>query len=152
MEELNNLIKLVSEHSGLDITKKTRKREYVEARAVYYKLARAESYSLTDIGKSVGVDHATVIHSLNNFHLIEKYNKKFYSIYLSLSLDEDQKDYFSIKNELLSLRNDYKVLRDNYNRITSGDNYIENTYKSLSDENKSIFKVRVEAILNMMTT
>lgn len=152
MEELKNLIKLVSEHTGLDITKRTRKREYVEARSVYYKLAKSKSNTLSSIAKSIGVNHATVLHSLNSFFLIEKYNKDLYSLYLSLNIDDQKEEYIEIKNELILLKRDYQVLLDNYNMIKSKDTYIEDTYNSLSDENKSIFKFRAEAILKMMTS
>ena len=49
---------------GLDIEKDTRKREYVDARAFYYKLCRElTNCSLTTIGESVGRDHSIVLHS-----------------------------------------------------------------------------------------
>ena len=46
--------KLVEQYYELDITSQTRKRKYVEARAIYYKLVRDNTrLSLEAIGKTV---------------------------------------------------------------------------------------------------
>ena len=59
-----SLIKeIVEQHFKLDITTKTRKREYVEARGIYYYLTRQYTrMSLSSIGKTMGRDHSTVLH------------------------------------------------------------------------------------------
>lgn len=82
-----DIIIKVSNEFGIDITKKTRRREYLYARAVYYKLAQdIFKRSLTSIGKDIGLDHATVLHSINNVFptmqmfepsIIKKYNKLY---------------------------------------------------------------------------
>ena len=47
-----------------DFRIRSRKRENVYQRAIYFKLCEDFTRcSLTDIGNSVGLDHATVIHS-----------------------------------------------------------------------------------------
>ena len=81
------IIVKVSNEFGIDITKRTRKREYLYARAVYFKLAKdIFRRSLTDIGKDIGLDHATVLHSINNVFptmqmfepaIIKRYNKLY---------------------------------------------------------------------------
>ena len=54
---------IVEQHYKLDITTKTRKREYVEARAIYFYLTRQYTrMSLSSIGKTMGRDHSTVLH------------------------------------------------------------------------------------------
>tara|TARA_R100001460_G_scaffold76148_1_gene117241 strand:- start:123 stop:518 length:396 start_codon:yes stop_codon:yes gene_type:complete len=54
---------IVEQHYKLDITTKTRKREYVEARGIYYYLTRQYTrMSLSSIGKTMGRDHSTVLH------------------------------------------------------------------------------------------
>jgi hypothetical protein len=75
MNHLKLLADIVSDVLELDIRKKTRKQEYVEARYIYYKIARDTyfNYSLEKIGKEVRRDHATVIHGLSNVDMwIEK--------------------------------------------------------------------------------
>lgn len=58
--------RIVEEFYSLDITTKTRERNYVEARAMYYKIVRDNTkLSLEVIGKSVNRNHATVLHGIN---------------------------------------------------------------------------------------
>lgn len=57
--------RIVEEFYSLDITTKTRERNYVEARAMYYKIVRDNTkLSLEAIGKSVNRNHATVLHGI----------------------------------------------------------------------------------------
>ena len=54
---------IVEQHLKLDITTKTRKREYVEARGIYFYLTRQYTrMSLSSIGKTTGRDHSTVLY------------------------------------------------------------------------------------------
>ena len=74
---------IVEQHLKLDITTKTRKREYVEARGIYFYLTRQYTrMSLSSIGKTMGRDHSTVLHFerliphwlMYNIQLKEDYN------------------------------------------------------------------------------
>ncbi len=61
------LQKLVEEFYELDITRNTRKRNYVEARAMYYKIVRDNTrLSLEAIGKTVNRDHASVFYGIKS--------------------------------------------------------------------------------------
>jgi len=73
-EMLNSIKEYVNNLYGLDIVKDTRKREYVDARALYYKLCKdLTKCTLTVIGNSVNRDHASVLHALNNtVHYIDE--------------------------------------------------------------------------------
>jgi len=68
---------IVDNYFELDLKRNTRKRNYVEARAVFYKLCREfTKLSLEQIGQQVNKDHASVLHgikSLNNW--IEQDNR-----------------------------------------------------------------------------
>jgi hypothetical protein len=70
------LKKAIQEITGVDINEVTRKRETIEARAIYYKVLKQidKKKSLKSIGASVGKDHATVLHSLNNYDMFEQFN------------------------------------------------------------------------------
>jgi hypothetical protein len=70
------LKKVIQEITGVDINEVSRKREIIEARAVYYKILKQidKKKSLKSIGASVGKDHATVLHSLNNYDMFEQFN------------------------------------------------------------------------------
>ena len=70
------LKKVIQEITGVDINEVSRKREIIEARAVYYKILKQidKKKYLKSIGASVGKDHATVLHSLNNYDMFEQFN------------------------------------------------------------------------------
>jgi hypothetical protein len=70
------LKKAIQEITGVDINQVSRKREIIEARAVYYKILKQidKKKSLQSIGASVGKDHATVLHSLKNYDMFEQFN------------------------------------------------------------------------------
>lgn len=72
----SQLKKVIKEITGVDINEVSRKREIIEARAVYYKILKQidKKKSLKSIGASVGKDHATVLHSLNNYDMFEQFN------------------------------------------------------------------------------
>lgn len=71
---LQSIKEYVNNLYALDIEKNTRKREYVDARTLYYKLCKdLTKCSLTAIGSTVGRDHASVLHALNNtIHYIDE--------------------------------------------------------------------------------
>ena len=57
--------KIVNKHFNLNIEDKTRKYDFVVARACYYRICRdIGGYSYSRIGESVGKGHATVLHAL----------------------------------------------------------------------------------------
>ena len=67
---------LIKTTTGVDINKVSRKRETVEARAMYYKILKQidKKKTLQSIADSVGKNHATVLHSLNNYDTFEQFN------------------------------------------------------------------------------
>ena len=76
----------INETLGIDIFRNTRKREYVDGRALFYFILREHfRYSFTKIGRLCGrygqpKNHATVLHSLRDFEIRLKYNPKFNDI------------------------------------------------------------------------
>ena len=67
--DLEKLIEKVNNYFGCDITKNTRVREIVMARAAYYWIAsNTTKSSLAKIGDLVGRDRASVLYSLKNFN------------------------------------------------------------------------------------
>ncbi len=67
---------IVESYFEINISRNTRKRQYVEARAIYFKLCREfTQLSLGQIGKSVNRDHASVLHgvrSINTWVQVDK--------------------------------------------------------------------------------
>src|SRR6056300_1136929 len=72
----------VSKELGLSLNRNNRRREYVYARAIYFKLCREFSHAtLTSIGKSVNRDHASVLHGLFVFDVIALHKDTILSSY-----------------------------------------------------------------------
>ena len=60
---IEQIREVIEEELKFDISTRDRRQFFIEARALYYEMClRFTSYSLTDIGKSIGYDHSTVIH------------------------------------------------------------------------------------------
>jgi chromosomal replication initiation ATPase DnaA len=83
--EIETIEKLVTSSTKIDINTKRRQREIVEARALYYKLCKEYTFStLSQIGKSVGKDHTTVLWGLQNFDNWSSQNVGLRSNYIRL--------------------------------------------------------------------
>lgn len=66
----NVIKKSIWDFFKIDIERRTRKREVVEARYMYYEICRMQRMSLNEIGQSVGKDHATVLHGTKRFKIL----------------------------------------------------------------------------------
>jgi len=109
---------IVDNYFELNLKRNTRKRNYVEARAIFYKLCREfTKLSLEQIGQQVNRDHASVLHgirSLNNW--IEQDNR--------------------IKNNLRILRNKIRNFEDEKDNIIKLDESIVLKYVQLKEQVK----------------
>lgn len=78
MNDIEIVKSLLINESGIDITKRTRHRNVIELRSLFYNIVKEVSpiSTYSAIGKSVGVNHATVLHSLQMFDVYSKYNKQ----------------------------------------------------------------------------
>jgi len=78
MEITERLKEIILQETNIDILTKTRKREVVEARALYCYLIRILSPKLTleSIGNSLDLVHSTVIHLLKNYSMYESSNQQ----------------------------------------------------------------------------
>ena len=74
MTNLDLIYNICCSTTGLELNKKTRKREYIYARACYYYFARFHTKnSLSSIGLICGTDHATVLHGIKIYENNIKY-------------------------------------------------------------------------------
>jgi hypothetical protein len=134
------LKKVIQEITGVDINEVSRKREIIEARAVYYKILKQidKKKSLKSIGASVGKDHATVLHSLNNYDMFEQFNPTLKLFrkqilqrlnyvkpedILDISKDEYiqslQIDIMKLNDEIANLQETINKPRNNYNIVNN---------------------------------
>ena len=120
---------IVEKEFGLDITKRTRRREYVEARAIYYGLLRDyTTLGLANIGRSIKKNHATVLHGQRNLKDWLVVDKRIMEIYSKLegklqrivaenpkafSEIRDTEDYYDAK--YFQLKRKYEKLKEKLN-------------------------------------
>ena len=155
------IIRRVSDAVGVDIVKRSRQRQYVYGRCVYYKLVRSfyPNRSLSYIGSTVGVDHATVLHSLNKvFPVIEQFEPTllmiYSDIYKQMSFETGQAKsipatHEEAKREIANLRYRLKIAEDRANisvRIES----FEDLIARIPDDKVDIVKLRLDAMIKML--
>tara|TARA_R100000353_G_scaffold126523_3_gene89841 strand:- start:1559 stop:1999 length:441 start_codon:yes stop_codon:yes gene_type:complete len=94
MMTMSTIRTAVQDEFKINIKRKTRKHIYVVARTIYFKLCRDyTNYSLQRIGLTLGKDHATVMHAIDNifesWNFCQKYSKrdkKYINIYDKIRL------------------------------------------------------------------
>ena len=114
-------IELINESLSIDISRETRKREYVEGRYIYYHICRKKYGSTFEqIGRSIGKNHATVMHGIEIFNNLiassRDFREKVGEVELcvlggDISLDNDSYDI----DELIS---ENKKLKTEINKLT----------------------------------
>jgi hypothetical protein len=98
---VERLIKLIKDETGLDIFRNTRRREYVEARALFtYMLKTYFGCRLSDIQmiysqNGYEIHHATLIHAIKNFEPVYiPFNKPLKEMYeKSINLFDTKADF-----------------------------------------------------------
>tara|TARA_R110002050_G_scaffold44879_2_gene106613 strand:+ start:561 stop:1067 length:507 start_codon:yes stop_codon:yes gene_type:complete len=98
----------------------SRKRSYVYARAIYFKLCREQTkLSLADIAGTVNMDHASALHAINNvFPSIVFYDKYLKDVYDDFRLDNIHKNeniyenYARLLRENTTLKNDLNSIKE----------------------------------------
>lgn len=85
--KLETLQKVIESRLDIKLNKNTRKKEYIFARALFYALAYdGRRFTYSSIGKYMGKDHATVLHSIKNVFPQIMFNNRYKRIYDELSL------------------------------------------------------------------
>jgi chromosomal replication initiation ATPase DnaA len=80
--ESEELIEIVNENFFTDMLSKNRKREVVDARRAYAKILRDRGYTFELISRTIGKDHATILHYVRTIDSILSYDKEFRDKYL----------------------------------------------------------------------
>ena len=79
---LQGILAMVTRRSELNLTKSSRMKEYVYARAVYFKLSREfTNFSFKEIGNLVDKDHASVMHGMKVFEMLKFHKDPTMNIY-----------------------------------------------------------------------
>lgn len=136
---------IVENYFEISISRNTRKRQYVEARAIYFKLCREfTQLSLEQIGKSVNRDHASVLHgvrSINTWVQVDKrMNNNMRILKNKIVNYQKEKDetvelnesivlkYIQLKEQVKELQEINKNLSTDLNEITEKHNKREKFY------------------------
>lgn len=161
---LEKLVDIVSEETGKDLRSRCRDNDHVLARAIFYDLAynKLRLGSMDAIGKSVGRNHATVIHSLNNvLPHIKNHYREMHSVRMHLLnqfvFDEDTFDE-TPQDTIDRITSQYNELKEKYDNLAAELDSNENTEASelissirrVPSEKLSILKLRVDAIIRML--
>ena len=152
--------------TNCDVVERTRQREYVQARMIFYKFARDNKQTLQAIGKFLKRDHATVMHSLKKFEQDVQYDSAFRANYNSVKDILDSLDVKGCENATETLLEAYEMrntclieqnteLRAKLSRLTEDDTinelltglpeeriqyFIDNQLKSFVNIEKAIMK------------
>ena len=158
--------KAVETITNCDVVERTRQREYVQARSIFYRFARDNKQTLQAIGQFLKRDHATVMHSLKKFEQDVEYDSVFRANYNAVkdilgNLDvKGCEDATETLLEAYEMRNTYLIeqnaeLRAKLSRLTSDDTinelltglpesriqyFISNQLKSFVNIEKAILK------------
>ena len=158
--------KAVETITNCDVVERTRQREYVQARSIFYRFARDNKQTLQAIGKFLERDHATVMHSLKKFEQDVEYDSLFRANYNAVkdilgNLDvKGCEDATETLLEAYEMRNTYLIkqnteLRAKLSRLTSDDTinelleglpedkiqyFIDNQLKSFVNIEKAILR------------
>ena len=87
MKDLQNILKLVIDETGVDITSRKRDHKTVINRWIYFKLASEfTNNSLHKIGAAINKNHATVIHGLKQFEFETQWDKDLQTQYERIAI------------------------------------------------------------------
>ncbi len=129
---LQEIKTLVEQETNNTLNAKTRKRDIVYTRAVYFKLCRVHTQQpLSDIGKPVGRDHATVLHGLKLFdNVLVEYEKNYLELFTKLD-QEIRKQTGKKLRHTQKLLNAEMYYRKKYTRLLLEHRDISQRYRNL---------------------
>ena len=148
---IKKIKELVKQEYGYDVDSPTRKREVVEARAMFYSvLKNFTNLTLTGIARTVNKNHATVLHGLKNFDLWKKQNKYLEFAFRNVvhrleTLDEVENyvDVMELRRELVKTKMDLYELNAKKEKI----NFMYELLKDLPMDKIEDIKSRIKLIL-----
>ena len=139
--------------TGLDLKRRTRIREYINVRAVYYELCREYTMeSLASIGKLLDKDHATVIHGRKVFSNLHIYEPSVYELYVQFKDEYPVDLYKGYKREVIVEKADEELTRkciELYDKLQETQRQLEIAnvkYENLCKQKLSRFDLAVEEL------
>ena len=149
LEDIKNYVESKTE---LDLSKNCRKRPLVDARALYFKLARKHTNESYDaIGALVNRDHSSVVHSVkHSFEIVYKFNPFIKMLYNDFNpIIWADKDSFS-NEEVNEILTENIMLKDKLSTLQSSyDRFIEIT-NGVPEEKMDEFLTKISAVASMV--
>lgn len=163
---LEQLANFVSAKLDIDIRDNTRKQEYIIARCIYYTLARDfQMGSLSAIGRVLGKNHATVIHSLRYMSKdLERYFPTHYKKYReirrelktpSMEIRSFESKYYELEDRHSELLQENALLKSRVESMISkvdenGSEDLVNLVRGVPENKISTLRLRLNAIVKML--
>jgi len=146
MEITERLKEIILKETDIDVSKNSRKHNIIEARALYFYLVKhfKPKMTLQEIAESVNKNHATVIHSLNNYEMYEKFNRDLRSLRNIITNEIDEQNILNTEdNEELRLELKKKNLR-----VSELEIQLEETNLRISKLEKAAYEYKIIEQLN----
>jgi trans-aconitate methyltransferase len=138
---------IVQKEFKLQLKRKTRRREYVEARAMYYKLLREKNkMSFSDIARTLDKNHATILHAISGLNDWIETDTNIKSIYNTLEQKvQDIKTKYPEKfSEFKTEKELYEValeeMQEKHNELQVRYNYLLGHLKKYNEKTYKRFK------------
>ena len=128
---------IVENYFKIKLDSKTRIRQYVEARAIYYKLLRENTrMSLAAIGKTTSRDHATALHSIRKIEDWLQFDKQL------------RQDYNTLNARV---QHAIKLNPELFNEVKSVEGFYETEYKKLEEKYNEASKNNSKEYIALVT-
>jgi hypothetical protein len=159
MEITERLKEIIKAETNIDVNQNCRLREVVEARAMYcYVLKYLQpSSTLQFIGNTVNRNHASIIHSLKTYPIIEQQNKELKNIRLKVlsyfESDEVVTEADLLRKQINDLHSNILSLKEELNKPQFSNTTINKLNELMNKydgtENKIIITEKLEAFYKM---
>jgi chromosomal replication initiation ATPase DnaA len=137
MTALDKIAQRINEEFNVNIFKHTRSRNVVDARSVFCYIVRNEYnlslHAIADyfIKNGKPYDHSTAVHSIKNFEIVRKYDKRVEQVVAAILKDTDQDAHTKyLLNEILEKAD--KATKTKTNRMLS------TVYTSTLEQQKAV--------------
>lgn len=159
--ETTKTIEFLESFFGMSLSEKSRKRSMVEARMIYAKLMKVYTRtSLSDIGRAIERDHATIIHYLRNFKWLKKTDTGFSSKYDTVADMYEEfratwfnEDRFDDKKQIQLLKSSIEKMtteRDRYEKYFKKIQRIDSIVQLIEERTPKGEEEYVESKINRM--
>jgi hypothetical protein len=144
---------LILKELRVDIAEKSRKREIIEARALYFYLVRKiYKRTMESMASDFDMNHATVVHALKQYPVYESYNQKLCDCknlilhLLNADVENELTEEDIFKKKLQDLEEQMNKPRYEYTIINNLNNLLEATKGT---EQHDLINLRLEAFYSM---